>query len=336
MRDSYSTAIGDLLAQECTPDVVRRIEQGGDWQQLWSTLQHSGFADALVPEADGGAGLALQDMSGVFERCGACALPLPLAETAMARALLGACGIAAADRPEGPITFALGWQNGAGLRCDAAHGAGTATHVIVQAGGAWQMLDVAPATAERTGFALDLALAWPMEALQHAMPLPLPEPWRLLSVRSLQACVYASLLAGAAGRVFDMTLAYANQREQFGRVIGKFQAVQHHLAVMSEHVAAARMAAEIGCLSTSWAPSALHASAAKARTSEAALEVARLGHQVHGAIGFTEEFDLQLFTRRLHAWRRAGGSEAHWHDAVGRALVDDHSGMAVDLVRDMS
>lgn len=332
MKDSFSTAIGDLLAQECTPELVRRIEQGGDWQALWACLQASGFADALVPEADGGAGLTLRDMFGVFERCGAHAVPLPFGETVLARGLLAAAGIGAAARPAGPITFAMGWRHGKGLRCDVAHGARTATHVIVQADGAWQMLDVASATAAGAGFALDLALDWPQEALDRALTLAISEPWSDLAVRTLQACVYAALLAGAAGRVFDMTLAYANQREQFGRVIGKFQAVQHHLAVMSEHVAAARMAAEIGCLSASWAPDALRAAVAKARTSEAALEVARIGHSLHGAIGFTEEFDLQLYTRRLHAWRRAGGSETTWHEAVGNVLVGDHSGLTVDLV----
>jgi len=335
MRDLYSTAIDDLLAQECTPAMVRRIEQGGDWHALWDCLRESGFADSLVPERDGGAGLQLRDMFVVFERCGAHALPLPFGQTLLARALLAAAGLDVVERPSGPITFATGWPNATGLHCDSVPGARVATHVIVQGEGGWQMLDVASATATPAGFALDLALQWPQAALRGAVSLTLPERFNGVTVRALQACVHAALLAGAAGRVFDMTLAYANQRAQFGRVIGKFQAVQHHLAVMSEHVAAARMAAEIGCLSDSWAPGPVHAAAAKARASEAALEVARLGHQVHGAIGFTEELDLQLYTRRLHAWRRAGGSESTWHQAVGRALVDEHVGRAVDLVGSM-
>ena len=117
---------------------------------------------------------------------------------------------------------------------------------------------------------------------------------------------------------------YANERHQFGRPIGKFQAIQHQLSVISEHTFAARMAAQIGCHGDAATPDRLRVAVAKARTSEAALEVAALAHSIHGAIGFTEEFDLQLFTRRLHLWRQAAGAESYWHGVVGDALVDDH------------
>jgi acyl-CoA dehydrogenase len=333
MTDPYSTALGDLFTQACTPEAVRRIEEGGSWQALWAMLQESGFADALVPDSDGGAGLSLRDVAGVFERCGAHALPLPLAETMLGRAILAAAGMSSEQRPSGPITLAMGWLQEEGLRCVAVPGARTSTHVIVQAGGNWMLLDTASASADPAGFALDLSLEWTGQALREAKPLTgLPEQF---TVQSLQACIYAAMLAGAACRVLDMTLAYANQRAQFGRVIGKFQAVQHHLAVMAEQVAAARIAAEMGCISATWTPDTLHAGVAKARASEAALEVAKLAHQVHGAIGFTGELDLHLFTRRLHAWRRAGGSESAWHDAVGRLLVAGHEGRAVELVCNM-
>jgi acyl-CoA dehydrogenase len=333
MTDPYSTALDDLLAQACTPEVVRGIEEGGNWQELWATLQDSGFADALVPESAGGSGLALREVAGVVERCGAHALPVSLPETLVVRAILSTAGIAAGEWPTGPITLASGRLQEEVLLCDAVPVARTATHVVVQAGHRWMLLATDEASEEDAGFALDLSLRWSREALRKAVPLTgLPDQ---LAVRSLQACIYAAMLAGAAGRVFDMTLAYANQRAQFGRVIGKFQAVQHHLAVMAEQVAAARIAAEIGCISSSWMPDPLRTGVAKARASEAALEVAKLAHQVHGAIGFTGELDLQLFTRRLHAWRRAGDSESAWHDAVGRTLVAGHGGRAVELVCNM-
>jgi len=66
---------------------------------------------------------------------------------------------------------------------------------------------------------------------------------------------------------------------------------------------------------------------------EAALAVAEAGHAIHGAIGFTEEYDLQLATRRLHAWRQTAGSESYWHGVAGAALVDAHPGRTLDLVR---
>ena len=69
---------------------------------------------------------------------------------------------------------------------------------------------------------------------------------------------------------------------------------------------------------------------------EAAVEVAALSHSIHGAIGFTAEFDLQLYTRRLHLWRQVGGSESHWHAVLGAALVDQHDGLALDLLREIA
>jgi len=61
--------------------------------------------------------------------------------------------------------------------------------------------------------------------------------------------------------------------------------------------------------------------------------MAALSHAVHGAIGFTAEFDLQLYTRRLHAWRQTAGSESYWHSVLGEELVDRHRGLAIDLIR---
>ena len=181
-------------------------------------------------------------------------------------------------------------------------------------------------------FCLDAGLQWPAAQMQAAplLDLQLPEGNDL---RTLQACLSASQLSGALMAVFQRTLQYANERNQFGRPIGKFQAIQHQLAVMSEHVFAARMAAQLGCSGEGIAPVRLRVAVAKARTSEAALVVAELGHSIHGAIGFTEEYDLQLWTRRLHAWRQTAGTESYWHDVAGACLVQQHQGLTLDLLR---
>jgi alkylation response protein AidB-like acyl-CoA dehydrogenase len=144
----------------------------------------------------------------------------------------------------------------------------------------------------------------------------------------------AGLLVGAMKRAFELTLDYANQRVQFGKSIGKFQAIQHQLAVMAEQVAAAAMAAQAAfAAGGAGLPPAPACAVAKARTSEAAAQVAAIAHAVHGAIGITEEYDLQLVTRRLHEWRVAHGSEAHWHGVLGRQLLASPLPTATDFVR---
>jgi acyl-CoA dehydrogenase len=188
---------------------------------------------------------------------------------------------------------------------------------------------------------LDATLSWTEAQWQSATVLaPCPALHAVPDLRTLQATVMSAQLAGALGAVFERTLAHANERQQFGRAIGKFQAIQHQLSVMAEEVFAARMAAQIGC----WAdgagdplvPDRLRVATAKARCSEAALQVASLAHAIHGAIGFTREFDLQLFTRRLHAWRQAAGGESYWQRVLGQALVDDAQGPLLHTLQRIS
>jgi acyl-CoA dehydrogenase len=313
--------------------VVRAIEAGGRGAAattaLWEQLEATGLADALLSEDDGGAGLGLTQVFGVLEQCGAHALPLPLAETLVARALLAQAGVA---RPAGSIALARGERlSDGGVRCALVRMGQVAQSVLVQvqAGGEWRLLGTEGAQASPQALALDAALAWSATQVQAA---PVVAVDAELDVRTLQAAVVAAQMAGALKAVFDRTLQYANERQQFGRPIGKFQAIQHQLAVMSEHVFAARMAAQLGCSGAGVVPDRLRVATAKARCSEAALVVSELAHAIHGAIGFTAEYDLQLFTRRLHAWRQTAGSEAYWHGVAGEALLA-HRGMTLDIVR---
>src|SRR5690625_4682049 len=100
MEDILVDALSAVLAACCTPDVVRQAEQTGDVTALWQRIQESGFADAMLAEDDGGAGLALQQAYPLLELCGKYALPVPLAETMLARAALADATIAV---PEGMV-----------------------------------------------------------------------------------------------------------------------------------------------------------------------------------------------------------------------------------------
>ncbi len=329
MDTLFSDALRDLLQDQCTPHVVRAIEANPSQRSLWQTLDASGFPDAMLPDSQGGAGLNLNEAFHLFALCGAHAVPLPLAETMWCRALLNAQAIAI---PTGSITLATGHCNAQGeLFAELVRMGRVADSVIVTDHERAWLLSTNEAQQTPAGFALDASLCWPAGALAKATVL-----MQAPDVKTLQACLYAAQLSGALMSVFERTLQYANDRQQFGRPIGKFQAIQHQLSVMSEHAFAARMAAQLGCQSTTVHPERLRVAVAKARTSEAALEVAALGHAIHGAIGFTAEFDLQLLTRRLHAWRQAGGSESYWHAVLGQALLDRPDAQVLELIRDVA
>jgi acyl-CoA dehydrogenase len=131
-------------------------------------------------------------------------------------------------------------------------------------------------------------------------------------------------MAGALQQAVDLSVQYAQEREQFGRPIGRFQILQHYLAEMAGEAAAARAAVENAAdVVASGAPAGdvtLAVAAAKACTGRAVGIINRLAHQLHGAIGFTDEHRLQYTTRRLWAWRDEHGTDAEWAAVLGRAV----------------
>ncbi|AEI79633.1 acyl-CoA dehydrogenase [Cupriavidus necator N-1] len=324
MHNAYSDALDALLRDCCPPATVRALEQQADPQPLWQALLESGFADCLLPESAGGAALPLRELAPVLFVTGRHALPLPLAQTIFARALLQAHGIAL---PAGPVALA-GFEDGAGaaLVADARH----AQWFLLQDGERCLLLAAADARAEATGAHHDLTLRVPRPDASAPAAFALPAG----TLRTLGACLHTAQLAGALSHVLDLTLQYANDRQQFGRAIGKFQAIQHQVSEMAEHVAAARVAAQLACDSGTGTPDRLRAAIGKLRASDAVTPVAAIAHAVHGAIGITEEYDLQLYTRRLHAWRMADGSERWWSRVLGEAVCASAGRNAVELVRE--
>ena len=133
----------------------------------------------------------------------------------------------------------------------------------------------------------------------------------------------ASQIAGAIGRMLTMSVEYANLRQQFGRPIGRFQAVQQLLAKLAAEAAAAQSAADVAWAALDGGALGHAGMIAKIRTGEAARAATAIAHQVHGAIGVTDEHMLHYFTRRLWEWRLDFGSDGFWADRLGKAVRDD-------------
>jgi acyl-CoA dehydrogenase len=146
------------------------------------------------------------------------------------------------------------------------------------------------------------------------------EPWDRVEPAGLDAMlpegalVRAVQMAGALESVLALTVEYAAQRRQFDTPLNRFQAIQQQLAELAAEVAEAGAAADAAVA----VPDELRVAAAKVRCGEAAGRAAAIAHQVHGAIGFTDEHRLHQFTRRLWAWRDDFGAEARWAIRLGR------------------
>jgi acyl-CoA dehydrogenase len=135
------------------------------------------------------------------------------------------------------------------------------------------------------------------------------------------------------GRVLEMTLSYANDRRQFGRPLAKFQAIQHQLSGAAEQVALAGVAARMPFGRDTLVLDPVRTAIAKFVANQAAETVCTIAHSVHGAIGISEEHDLQLYSRRLRRWQLDFGSSAFWARRIGTARLADQSISAVDFLR---
>lgn len=293
-----------LIEDACTPAAIRAVEEGGDIAAMWQAFCDSGFLDALVPEDAGGAGLSLIDVAPLIALLGRHAVPLPVGDTMIARGLLALAGV---ETPAGPIAIATGKGP--------VPYAVTASHILSGTPGApvLTVAKVEPAGAHHDDGGYVAGLDG--QALRPAA-----------------AVLRALLIAGAAERVMEMTVAYANERTQFGKAIGKQQAVQQQLSVLAEQAVAARIAAAIGARS-GLDPRPADAAIAKHGASVAAVQVAAIAHAVHGAIGISEEHDLQLLTRRLHGWRLADGSEGYWAGVLGALRAEAPVVPVADFIR---
>ncbi len=329
--DSLLTdAAARLFAAHVTPASLAEAGRGAWPGPLWSAIEDAGLHRALLPEAAGGFGVPPAEALGVLRLAGAAAAPSPLAETMLAGWLLAGAGLPV---PDGPLTLAEGKtltlrRAGQGWRL-AGRVAGVAWAREAAAVALMAMCDGHPFVAllrpshcrsetaanladePRDVLAIDTALSPGEVAPARSGVGP-------LQLRAAGATTRALMIAGALGRVLEMTVRYAQDRQQFGKSIGRFQAVQQNLAVLAGQVAAAGAAADMGADAFVDGLRLPAMAAAKVRAGEAAGAGAAIAHQVHGAIGFTQEHALHHLTRRLWSWRDEWGGEAEWSLLLGR------------------
>jgi acyl-CoA dehydrogenase len=321
-----------LFADLATPALINAAEAGTFPAELWDAVEKAGFSDALAAAAERPGDLAgIVDAAAILREGGRFAVPLPLAETMLARWLLAGARI---EPPQGPLTFLpigrasdlRARREGSGWRL-----VGRATSVpwARQARGIAVLADghvvLLPAKVVdlRPGKSLageprdDLSV----DAVADAAK-PAPAGVDASFLYRLGALTRAVLMAGALEEVLRITVQYANDRVQFGRPIGKFQAIQQQLAVLAENVAASGVIAAAAVEAAAGGGDfPFTVAAAKSRVGEAAGKVAETAHQVHGAIGFTHEHRLHHLTRRLWSWRDEFGVESDWSMELGRIVA---------------
>lgn len=330
MTDTISDEFERALAGLCSDQRVRAIETGctADADAQWAEIDALGFTDALVATEKGGVGLSLEEAWPLLLAAGHAGLSMPFGETMIARALLIEHGW---TNDGGCIAIARA-QNGDqdGVTVLDVSGALLARHVFVERADDWLLMprDKAQITPGAYRPQASATLRW--ESTEDAV-------FRMArgseSAETLCSAVHAAAMAGVMQRILALTVEYANDRRQFGKAIGQFQAVQQELAVLAEQASSTVMAARMGCAASGVLPDPLLAAVAKLRACEAADKVSTVAHAVHGAIGITREHMLGVFTNRLHEWRMAPGTELSCAMRVGDALMTSEATSMIDFVR---
>ncbi|MFJ4289037.1 acyl-CoA dehydrogenase family protein [Cupriavidus sp. NPDC089707] len=321
-----------LFGREVTTALIEAAEQGEWPRALWNTVEESGLPRLFADEEQGGADASWQDALPALLQASRSLAPIPFIETAVCGWLLQRLGL---RMPEGPLGLAdldaevTARRAGDGWRLDGTVGVPwgrQVSHVLIRARSGsesvWLLLPTAGCMVEQ-----DVNLARePRDRLTFAdtaavaavQDCPLGSA---SAAKALGAVMRAIQMAGVLERVLDQTVRYANERIQFGRPIGKFQAIQQQLAVLANEVVAARMAVSSACAAMATSQWEQQAMVSKVICGQAAGRVAAIAHQVHGAIGFTYEHDLHFSTRRLWAWRAEYGSETCWAREIGERAI---------------
>lgn len=303
-----------LFADHADRAVIAGAEAGTWPDALWTAASDAGLVHASVGEAAGGAAIPIADGLSLAGIAAEYALPVPIGETILASWLLDRAGLAV---PPGPLTFAALDAEGVAARVPWGRSAGFVAVtggriVLVDAAAISVMPGLSMAGEPRDTLTVDVAAITGPSA---------PSPVTAADLRMLGAALRSIQIAGALRRTVTLATHYARQRVQFGKALSQFQAIQQSLAVLATQASVATAAAEMATRAVGQGAMMPAVAIAKARCGEAAGIGSAIAHQIHGAIGFTLEHDLQLSTRRLLSWRDEFGNEAEWNTATGRQFA---------------
>jgi len=268
----------------------------------WAALADGGWLDILLEDERGLGYLGL-----VAEALGGAGVSVPLAGTAVVWPTLfgGSAGgrrVGVADALDVGGTF-----GDDGLLCE--DGVGADVIVVLRDGkaGIHETFSVEPAGGLEGDGLARVRLEGP--ALDRCK-----DPDLVAEGRRRAAALAAAEMAGLITRIATMTAGYVTERHQFGRPISAFQVVAHGAARLATLAEAATWSARLACSSLDPSDTA----AAKGWISAASAEATALAHQLHGAIGFTEEYGLQRLSKRMRTLRFAYGDDRFHFRALGR------------------
>lgn len=330
----FAETANTLLADTCTPARLRELMEKGEARDpaRWNAIVETGLTLVLLPEAAGGLGLNETDFAPIAEAAGYTALPEPLVESAgVAAPMLAAIDFSAAPLADPSATIAIEHP----LNPFVAD-ADTAAALLLHREGEVHLVDPSAVTLTREEsidpFRRLFRVDWS------------PSPATRLDADPLlwdHALDRAALFAAAQGlglaqRSIDLAVAYAKERTQFGKPIGSYQAVKHHLASAQVAVEFARPVVQAAAadIRHADAQSKARISHAKLVALEAADQAARASIQVHGAMGYSWEVDVHFFLKRALGLTYAWGDPAFHRARIAARIFGQPTGADQTFARE--
>lgn len=322
--------VREVLQRECAPDVVRAAWEGRaeGVHAVWRTLAETGVIGMRASEAAGGMGMSELDLVLPLEETGYAALPGPLADTvAVGIPLLEAAGTDdqktrwLGSAVDGKVKIVVAFEG----QSIVAHAASADVLIAEQGGVAYciPIGEVSVTPEPSVDRARELVRVWFETDPRRRMRGDVDTRALLALAHERAALASAAQLIGLSRRMLDMAVRYAKDREQFGKPIGAQQAIKHRLAnaLIEQEFARPLVYRAAWSLATSEADAAIDVSLAKIYAGQAAKFVAQQALQVHGAIGYTIEYDLHMWMKRAWALSAAHGDAAYHRERVGRHIL---------------
>jgi acyl-CoA dehydrogenase len=335
MQDMIIETTSKIMERYSTKEIINDAENGKWASELWNSLVEYGMLTVAIPETLGGNGGDWSDALSILRLAGKHSAPIPIAETYLANWILSDLGepitsevitISHAKDMESLqfIKNETGW-NVSG-KAQNVPWASYAQKILVLGetleGPILSLLNLDDARIVKgknlAGEARDEVIFDKIQKDECKM-FPCVRDELIKKIFYGGALTRISMMAGALENILELTANYTSERSQFGRQINRFQAVQHHLALIAGETAAAGVAANCAVASYGKNFFSKEIAMAKIRVNEAAGKVCLIAHQVLAAIGFTYEHTLHHSTRRLWSWRDEFGTETDWE----QLLTDD-------------
>jgi alkylation response protein AidB-like acyl-CoA dehydrogenase len=317
----FRDSVRDFLRTEITPEKVRELWEGGRSDELWAQLAELGLVGITVPEEHGGLGMSELDFVLLAEECGYVALPEPLVQTALVAVptLVGIGGDLAAEwLPKiaaGEARVIVGVD-------ELVEDADGADLLLLSRDGVLQGVEPSTVTL-RQNDSVDPSRRLFAVEFDGGEAVGDADTIAMALDRGALGCAAQAL--GLAQRMVDLSVAYTSERKQFGKPIGAFQAVKHHMATVAVRLEYARAPVYRAAwsLANGHADASRHASHAKLAACEAAALAAKNSIQVHGAMGYTWEVDLHIYMKKAWALAGAWGDTGYHKQRVSDALFED-------------